>query len=88
VPKIDGTIKYEDKPFTGMLIINDLSGNLSQLPVKDGKPDKDLVLQSNYYTLQFVSSNSSSVSSYPQFKMRVPEGETVQFDKLEIEQLV
>jgi hypothetical protein len=88
VPKIVGSVKYQEKPFTGMLIINDLSGNLSQLPVKDGKPDKDLVLQSNLYTLQFVPSDSPKVSSYPQFKLRVPEGETVEFDKLELEQLV
>lgn len=88
MPKIIGTIKYKDKPFTGMLIVNGLNGNLTQYAVKKGKPENDIVLQSNYYTLQFVSSDAPKVSSYPQFKLRVPESDPINFDKLEIEQLV
>lgn len=90
MPKITGTIKEpdSDKPFTGMLIVNDLGANLKQFPVKKGKPDKDIELKANFYTLQFVPSDSPNVSSYPQYKLQVPEGESVEFSKLEIEQLV
>jgi hypothetical protein len=88
MPKIVGEIKHDDKPFTGMLIINSLDSKLHQFAVKKGEPDKDIVLQSNFYTLQFVPSDAPKVSSYPQFKMRVPEGKEVDFDKLDIEQLV
>lgn len=88
MPKIVGEIKQDKKPFTGMLIVNDLSGNLQQFAVDKGKAKGDIVLQSNFYTLQFVSSDSPSVSSYPQYKLRVPQSDPIEFDKLEIEQLV
>lgn len=88
VPKITGKITYNDRPFTGMIIVNDLAAKLKHFPVKKGKPDEDIELKPNYYTLQFVPSDSPSVSSYPQYKVQIPEGEEVEFEKLDIEQLV
>ena len=79
--KIEGTIK------TGVLIVTDLSGKVSQYPIKKGKPDEELTLKAGFYNVQFAAVESKR-SSYSQYKLKVPEVESVDFDKLEIEQLV
>lgn len=91
MPKITGRITIDNKPLTGMLIVTALSGKVTQYPIKDGKPDEEVSLQSGFYNVQAVPSEAQKQSSYPQYKWRVPEGDPntgeVQFDKLEIEQL-
>ena len=88
MPKLVGVIKYEGKPFTGMLIVNDVNGNLMQYAVKDGKPKSDINLRANFYTVQYVLENAPLVSSYPQYKWQVPESEPLDFDKIVEDQLV
>lgn len=87
MPKITGTIKIDDKPLTGMLIVTALSGKVTQYPVKNGKPDEEITLQSGFYNVSAVPSESRNQSSYPQYKWRVPEGD-VDYSKLEIERIV
>lgn len=73
---------------TGMLIVTNLSGKVSQHQIKDGQPDKDLVLEAGHYNISFIPEDEKRQSSYAQYKIRVPECEQVDFSKIEIEQLV
>jgi hypothetical protein len=87
MPKITGTVKDIDKPFSGMLILTALTGAVLQFPIKNGKPDEDLEIKPGHYTGQFVPSDAKKQSSYPNYKLHVPEGESVDFDKIDIDRL-
>ena len=84
MPRITGCITKD----TGMLIVTNLSGKVSQHPIKDGQPAKDFVLEPGHYNISFIESETKRNSSYSQYKIRVPECEEVDFSKIEIEQLV
>ena len=84
MPRITGSITKD----TGMLIVTNLSGKVSQHPIKDGQPHQDLVLEPGHYNISFVPEETKRTSSYSQYKIRVPECEEVDFGKIEIEQLV
>jgi len=88
MPKITGAVKHDDKPFTGSLIITALNGSVTQYSVSTGKLQDSVSLPPGYYTASMVPEDSRKMSSYPQYKIRVPEGEEVTWDKIEIEQLV
>lgn len=88
MPKITGTIKQDDRPFSGMIIVTALNGTVKQVAVKSGKLDEQLELSVGYYSVSMVPSDARKQSSYPQYKWRVPEGEAIEFEKIEIEQLV
>ena len=85
--KITGAIKEGNKTFSGILIVTDMNGKVSQYPIKKGKPDEELTIKAGFYNVQFAAEESKQ-SSYSQYKLKVPEGESVEFDKLELEQLV
>lgn len=81
-------ITYNDRLFTGNIIVNGVGGWEYHFFTKNGTPDEDIKLKPNHYTLQFVPSDLPRASSYPQYKVQIPEGKEVEFEKLDIEQLI
>lgn len=71
-----------------MVIITAMNGEVSQYAVKSGNPDEDLMLTPGFYSVSFVASDAVKLSSYPQYKWQVPEGDEIEFDAIEIQQLV
>lgn len=70
-----------------MLILTALNGSVLQFPIQNGKPDEKLDVKAGHYTGQFVPSDAKKQSSYPNYKLHIPEGDSVDFDKIDIERL-
>lgn len=85
--KLVGTLKSEDKPFTGSLIVTALNGSVNSYGIKSGKPKNEIELKPGYYNIQLVSEEAKKQSSYPQYKWRIPDAKEVEFDKIESESL-
>jgi hypothetical protein len=85
--KLTGILKSDDDPFTGMLIMTALNGTVQQYGIEQGKPKDQIDVKPGFYNVQMVSSESRKSSSYPQYKWRIADAGSVEFDKIEVESL-